>query len=159
MSLSPGLSAACFCGAIARLNARLNAAVGAVWGPMPDREGSLSPWWERVRVYGRDGGRSCCLRQPVKGALASVARTENAAIDHQYGRLWFGRDLITVTFDGAMTAQRYRVIIEGDETTNYSAYSPDIPGVVATGATREECEREIREAIKFHLEGLDQDDA
>jgi ABC-type lipoprotein export system ATPase subunit/predicted RNase H-like HicB family nuclease len=54
-----------------------------------------------------------------------------------------------------MTAQRYRIVVESDDATNYSAYSPDIPGVVATGATREECERELQEAIGFHLEGLD----
>jgi ABC-type lipoprotein export system ATPase subunit/predicted RNase H-like HicB family nuclease len=58
-----------------------------------------------------------------------------------------------------MTTQRHRIVVEGDDATNYSAYSPDIPGVVATGATREECERELHEAIEFHLEGLDQDEA
>ena len=31
----------------------------------------------------------------------------------------------------------YRVVIEGDEQTNFSAYSPDVPGVVATGSTSE----------------------
>lgn len=36
----------------------------------------------------------------------------------------------------------------------YSAYSPDIPGCIATGSTREEVEREMREAIAFHLDGL-----
>lgn len=58
-----------------------------------------------------------------------------------------------------MTTQRHRIVIEGDDSTNYSAYSPDVPGVVATGATREECEREMREAIGFHLEGLEQEEA
>jgi predicted RNase H-like HicB family nuclease len=38
--------------------------------------------------------------------------------------------------------------------TGYSAYSPDVPGCVTTGATREAVEREMREAIAFHLEGL-----
>lgn len=57
-----------------------------------------------------------------------------------------------------MTAQRHRIVIEGDDMTNYSAYSPDLPGVVATGATREACEREMQEAIEFHLEGLEQDE-
>jgi predicted RNase H-like HicB family nuclease len=37
---------------------------------------------------------------------------------------------------------------------NWSAYVPDLPGCVAAGATREETERLIQEAIKFHLEGL-----
>ncbi len=48
---------------------------------------------------------------------------------------------------------RYAIVIEaaGD---NFSAYVPDLPGCVATGATLEETEREIREAIQFHLDGL-----
>jgi predicted RNase H-like HicB family nuclease len=52
---------------------------------------------------------------------------------------------------------RYLIVVEGDGSTNYSAYSPDVPGVAAVGATREECEREMREAIEFHLEGLAKD--
>ena len=52
---------------------------------------------------------------------------------------------------------RYAIVIEaaGD---NYSAYVPDLPGCVATGSTVEETERQIREAIEFHLEGLKADD-
>jgi len=48
---------------------------------------------------------------------------------------------------------RYAVVIEkaGD---NYSAYVPDLPGCIATGDTPEQTEREIRAAIRFHLEGL-----
>ena len=38
--------------------------------------------------------------------------------------------------------------------TGFSAYLPDFPGCVSTGATREEVERNIREAITFHIEGL-----
>jgi predicted RNase H-like HicB family nuclease len=52
---------------------------------------------------------------------------------------------------------RYLIVVEGDGTTNYSAYSPDVPGVAAVGATREQCEHEMREAIAFHLEGLAED--
>ena len=51
-------------------------------------------------------------------------------------------------------SDRFRIVIEGDEATNFSAYSPDLPGVAATGATREECEAQMREAIAFHIEGL-----
>ena len=40
---------------------------------------------------------------------------------------------------------------------NYSAYVPDLPGCVATGATVQEVESQIREAIEFHLEGLRED--
>jgi predicted RNase H-like HicB family nuclease len=51
---------------------------------------------------------------------------------------------------------RYAIVIERAEG-NYSAYVPDLPGCVATGATVQEVEREIREAISFHLEGLRED--
>mgnify|MGYP001806684657 CR=1 FL=1 len=51
---------------------------------------------------------------------------------------------------------RYAIVIERAEN-NYSAYVPDLPGCVATGGTLEETEREIREAIAFHLEGLKED--
>jgi predicted RNase H-like HicB family nuclease len=40
---------------------------------------------------------------------------------------------------------------------NYSAYVPDLPGCVATGATIEETEQQIREAIDLHLHGLRED--
>ena len=51
---------------------------------------------------------------------------------------------------------RYLIVIEKADG-NYSAYVPDLPGCVATGSTREEVEREIHEAIRFHLEGLQED--
>jgi predicted RNase H-like HicB family nuclease len=40
---------------------------------------------------------------------------------------------------------------------NYSAYSPDLPGCVATGTTREAVEKNIREAIALHIKGLHED--
>ncbi|HEY8161464.1 MAG TPA: type II toxin-antitoxin system HicB family antitoxin [Methylocystis sp.] len=51
---------------------------------------------------------------------------------------------------------RYAVVIEkaGD---NCSAYVPDLPGCIATGDTLEEVELEIRDAIRFHIEGLEAD--
>jgi predicted RNase H-like HicB family nuclease len=51
---------------------------------------------------------------------------------------------------------RYAVVIEkaGD---NYSAYVPDLPGCIATGATVTETETEIREAIRFHINGMRED--
>lgn len=51
---------------------------------------------------------------------------------------------------------RYAVVIEKAQA-NYSAYVPDLPGCVATGATIEEVEGEIREAIAFHLDGMRED--
>jgi predicted RNase H-like HicB family nuclease len=51
---------------------------------------------------------------------------------------------------------RYAIVIEKAED-NYSAYVPDLPGCIARGATIEQAESEIREAIVFHLEGLRED--
>ncbi len=51
---------------------------------------------------------------------------------------------------------RYAVVIEKAEG-NYSAYVPDLPGCVATGATIAEVENEIRDAISFHLDGMRED--
>jgi len=48
---------------------------------------------------------------------------------------------------------KYLVIVEV-AATGFSACSPDLPGCIATGATREEVEREIRDAIQFHIEGI-----
>jgi predicted RNase H-like HicB family nuclease len=48
---------------------------------------------------------------------------------------------------------RYATIIE-ETPTNYSAYVPDLPGCIATGATIEEVSAQIQSAILFHLEGL-----
>ena len=48
---------------------------------------------------------------------------------------------------------KYLIIVE-ETCTGYSAYSPDIDGCVATGQTKEEVERTMKEAIEFHLEGL-----
>ena len=53
---------------------------------------------------------------------------------------------------------RYAVVIE-KSAGNYSAYVPDLPGCVATGATVAEVESEIRAAIRFHVDGLKADGA
>ena len=51
---------------------------------------------------------------------------------------------------------RYAIVIE-KAPANYAAYVPDLPWCIATGATVEETESLIREAIEFHLEGLKSD--
>jgi predicted RNase H-like HicB family nuclease len=53
---------------------------------------------------------------------------------------------------------RYAVVIER-AGSNFSAYVPDLPGCIATGATLSEAEAAIRQAIAFHLDGLRQDGA
>jgi predicted RNase H-like HicB family nuclease len=54
------------------------------------------------------------------------------------------------------TLTRYAMVIEKAQG-NYSDYVPDLPGCVATGATVEAVAEEIREAIRFHLNGLQED--
>ncbi|MBI2816003.1 MAG: type II toxin-antitoxin system HicB family antitoxin [Acidobacteria bacterium] len=51
---------------------------------------------------------------------------------------------------------KFAVIIEKG-TKNYSAYVPDLPGCVSTGMTLEDVERNIREAMELHLEGMRQE--
>lgn len=52
--------------------------------------------------------------------------------------------------------QRFLIVIE-KANGNYSAYSPDLPGCVATGSTRGEVEQNMYEAIELHLQGLKDD--
>ena len=52
-----------------------------------------------------------------------------------------------------MMMSRYLIVIESARD-NYSAYCPDLPGVIATGQTPEKTAEMMREAIEFHLEGM-----
>jgi predicted RNase H-like HicB family nuclease len=51
---------------------------------------------------------------------------------------------------------RYAIVIEKADG-NYSAYVPDLPGCVATGESVAAVEAEIRDAIRFHIDGLKDD--
>jgi len=55
-----------------------------------------------------------------------------------------------------MNTYRLLVVVE-DAGHNFSAYSPELPGCVATGATRDEAEKNMYEAIQLHIEGLKED--
>lgn len=52
---------------------------------------------------------------------------------------------------------RFLVVIE-KANGNYSAYSPDLPGCIATGKTQEETARNMHEAIEMHVQGMLEDD-
>jgi predicted RNase H-like HicB family nuclease len=52
------------------------------------------------------------------------------------------------------TERRYLIVIEAGEDADYSAYAPDLPGCVATGATLEKCERKMRDAIALHVAAI-----
>ena len=51
---------------------------------------------------------------------------------------------------------RYAVVIERS-ANNFSAYVPDLPGCISTGATIQEVRDSIQEAIELHLEGMRED--
>jgi predicted RNase H-like HicB family nuclease len=48
---------------------------------------------------------------------------------------------------------KYLVVVE-ESASGFSAYSPDVPGCIATGSSRSDVERRIAQAIAFHIEGL-----
>lgn len=52
--------------------------------------------------------------------------------------------------------RRYAIVVEKAKS-NYAAYVPDLPGCVATGATVEETERRLLEAMEVHVQGLRED--
>jgi predicted RNase H-like HicB family nuclease len=82
--------------------------------------------------------------------LAGLLTSAHEGCRHAEQRLQASRTE-EVRFD-----MRYASVIEKAEG-NYSAYVPDLPGCVATAATLEEIEAEIRQAIAFHLDGLRED--
>lgn len=51
---------------------------------------------------------------------------------------------------------RYAIVIE-NAGSNFSAYAPDLPGCIATGDTIENVKSEMKQAIRFHLDGLQED--
>ena len=64
-----------------------------------------------------------------------------------------GDDLAPGTEAGRTEVMKYLIVIE-QTSSGYSAYSPDLPGCVATAGTKDELQREMKDAIAFHLDGL-----
>ncbi len=52
--------------------------------------------------------------------------------------------------------RRFLIVIE-KAGNNYSSYSPDLPGCVATGATFNEAEKNMHEAVEMHIQGMLED--
>src|SRR6266542_2728639 len=91
-------------------------------------------------------------RRPRVDPAASHCLASRAQAPEDRGEHPSSGRLATVS-DYTEQAQRYLVLIEGGPPSNYSAWSPDLPGCVATGDSLEHVEREMRAAIAFHLEG------
>ena len=70
--------------------------------------------------------------------------------------LQVGRAERSASLTREVAMHRFLIVIE-NTGQNFSAYSPDLRGCVATGSTREETERRMYEAIQMHVEGLIED--
>lgn len=107
-------------------------------GTFVDRQGERFP--EKLLPSGRHKGILGAPVQPNKTADAGVSRRRTPSSGPAQG----------------VVLHRFLIVIES-AGKNFSAYSPDLPGCVATGATREETERRMYEAVELHVEGLRQD--
>ena len=67
-----------------------------------------------------------------------------------------GTDILRAHGDTRERMHKYLIIVEESEH-NFAAYSPDLPGCVATGKTRAEAVKNMRSAIEMHLEGMRED--
>ena len=56
-----------------------------------------------------------------------------------------------------MSTRKVTIVIE-DAGNNYSAYCLEVPGCIATGATRDEAYNNMLDALQFHLEGMKQEE-
>src|SRR5262245_16046531 len=122
-----------------------------------------------LRVVRREGPR--CDPPRREGRLVPDCYTRIASAIQAPVQAWSSHDCRqAVRRDGSRNAKqcteasrtqgaemmRYAVVIEKADD-NYSAYVPDLPGCVATGSTIPEVEAEIRDAIRFHIDGLKAD--
>ena len=98
--------------------------------------------WYLVRTR----GSHCQYKHPTKPGLVTVPGKPN----DDFG---LGNSRKYLETGRTKAVKNYSIVIE-ETNTGYSAYSPELPGCIATGATREEVEANMREAIEFHIEGL-----
>src|SRR6476659_670025 len=104
-------------------------------------------------------GTASNTRQPSAAASSDQARTRHSR------RLWQRRPRAAYLeeypqasgrlgpHEGVSAVRRYLILIE-PTATGFSAYSPDFPGCAATGETRDDVERNMRDAVELHVEGL-----
>jgi len=96
--------------------------------------------------------------EAAKGAVGVATRASEEAAKRAEGAPMVGEKAVQYAESAGAGAsgKRYLVIFE-KANNNYSAYSPDIPGCIATGKTRDEVEKNFREAISLHFAGLAED--
>jgi predicted RNase H-like HicB family nuclease len=98
----------------------------------------------------KDGNRpqSVLSASTRQGAIMALDENPGYNQDHRGGRRGI---------EQRTAAMKKLVVIVEKAKNNFSGYSPDLPGCVAAGKTREEVDRNMREAIALHLEGLRED--
>ncbi len=108
---------------------------------------------EIVKVLEEDGwflartrGSHQQYKHPTKKGLVTIAGNRND--DLAPGTL------NSILKQGGVEEMKKFLVVFEETATGFSAYSPDLEGCVATGGTREEVERNMREAIEFHLQGM-----
>ena len=101
--------------------------------------------WQLVRT--RERHRQ--YRHPEKPGTVTIAGKPGDGLP----RGDVGRHPQARRVQGVRKPVQYTIVIERPPR-NYAAYAPDLPGCIATGATREEVVREMRRAIAFHIESL-----
>jgi predicted RNase H-like HicB family nuclease len=97
-----------------------------------------------IRLIEEDGWRLVRTRREAVGGLDPWDGGQHPST---------GRAQVMTDF--ADQAERYLILVEGGPPANYSAWAPDLPGCVATGDDIDECAQNMRDAIAFHLEGLE----
>jgi predicted RNA binding protein YcfA (HicA-like mRNA interferase family)/predicted RNase H-like HicB family nuclease len=109
--------------------------------------------WEWVA--GKGGHRQ--FKHPAKPGRVTVAGKPSADLHPKTAASNPSTGRPPTMTDFAELAQRYLILIEGGPPSNYSAWSPDLPGCAATGDTLEQVEHEMRAAIALHLAGVAED--
>src|SRR4029079_16589720 len=90
-----------------------------------------------------------------RNPAVSPSRVSSATPSH-LGRWGASSNRLAGRIDLRAVMKRYAIVVE-NAGRNLAAYVPDLPGCVATGESKEDVERLIREAIELHLEGMAED--
>ena len=106
--------------------------------------------WQLVRTRGSHRQ----YRHPEKRGTVTIPGTCSDDLHPKTATSIPGQAGFAPMTDYARLAESYLVLVEGGPPSNYSAWSPDLPGCAATGDTIEDGVAQMREAIAFHLEGL-----
>ena len=114
----------------------------------------IATFYEGARSHQNTHGRRLVRHPPtrVSSTVRSRCKTRTSDSCRQAEQRPCSRDGKQHTQAGGTPAMKYLIIVETMDT-GFSAYSPDLPGCIATGADRAEVEREMGQAIEFQPAG------